>query len=206
MPFIKSTNNKMEIILASSNEGKFKEFSALTKKTNIRLGSLPKNLINLPDETGLTFEENALIKANHVFKQVNSPVLADDSGLEVDCLDGAPGIMSARYSKKATDEGNIKKILSDMKGVKGWKRRARFKCCLMLKLNRSLEPIRAEGFLEGLIAEVPKGEGGFGYDPIFLLPALGLSLAEITKEKKNEISHRSKAFILLLKKLSLINY
>ena len=101
---------------------------------------------------------------------------------------------------------DIEKILSDMKGVKGWKRRARFKCCLMLKLNRSLEPIKAEGFLEGLIAEVPKGERGFGYDPIFLLPNLGLSLAEITKEKKNEISHRSKAFILLLKKLSLINY
>ena len=132
--------------------------------------------------------------------------MADDSGLEVDYLDGAPGIMSARYSKKATDAGNIKKLLSDMKGVEGRGRRARFKCCLILKLNRSLGPIKAEGFLEGLIAEVPKGEGGFGYDPIFLLPDLGLSLAEITKEKKNEISHRSKAFLLLLKKLSLFNY
>jgi XTP/dITP diphosphohydrolase len=146
----------------------------------------------MPEETGETFKENALIKAKYVSEYFQMPALADDSGLEVDSLNGNPGVYSARYSSSGSDLDNCKKLLNNMIGVAKENRTARFKCCL-LGFNEG-KTVFAEGTLEGEIAEEFKGERGFGYDPIFLVPKYNLHLAEMEKEEKNKISHRSKAF------------
>ena len=158
----------------------------------------------MPDETGKTFKENALIKASYVSEYFQMPALADDSGLEVDALNGDPGVYSARYSSSGSDLDNCKKLLSNMQGIAKESRTARFKCCLLGFYQG--ETIVAEGTLEGEIAEEFKGENGFGYDPIFLVPEHKLHLAEMEKEEKNKISHRSKAFEVITGILpSLIN-
>jgi len=133
-----------------------------------------------------------LIKASYVSEYFQMPALADDSGLEVDALNGDPGVYSARYSSSGSDIDNCKKLLNNMQGIAKESRTARFKCCLLGFYQR--ETIFAEGTLEGEIAEEFKGENGFGYDPIFLVPEYKLHLAEMEKEEKNKISHRFKAF------------
>ena len=189
----------MKIILATQNLGKLKEFQQLSKGKNFEFIPMPEDLKEMPEETGSTFKENAFIKAKYVSEYFEMPALADDSGLEVDALNGAPGIFSARYSSLRTDLSNSTKLLRDMKGVEKENRTARFRCCL-LGFHKG-KTIFSEGTLEGEIAESFKGDCGFGYDPIFLIPEYGLHLAEMKKEEKNKISHRFKAFEVILKSL-----
>ena len=189
----------MKIILATQNLGKLKEFQQLSKGKNFEFIPMPEDLKEMPEETGSTFKENAFIKAKYVSEYFEMPALADDSGLEVDALNGAPGIFSARYSSLRTDLSNSTKLLRDMKGVEKENRTARFRCCL-LGFHKG-KTICSEGTLEGEVAESIKGDSGFGYDPIFLIPEYGLHLAEMKKEDKNKISHRFKAFEVISKSL-----
>ena len=189
----------MKIILATQNLGKLKEFQQLSKGKNFEFIPMPEDLKEMPEETGSTFKENAFIKAKYVSEYFEMPALADDSGLEVDALNGAPGIFSARYSSLRTDLSNSTKLLRDMKGVEKENRTARFRCCL-LGFHKGIT-ICSEGTLEGEVAESFKGDSGFGYDPIFLIPEYGLHLAEMKKEDKNKISHRFKAFEVISKSL-----
>jgi XTP/dITP diphosphohydrolase len=194
----------VKIILATQNQGKLKEFQQLSKGMDFEFIAIPEELQEMPEETGKTFKENAFIKARYVSEYFQMPALADDSGLEVDALNGEPGVYSARYSSSGSDLDNCKKLLSNMRGIAKESRTARFKCCL-LGFNQG-ETVVAEGALEGEIAEEFKGEKGFGYDPIFLVPEYKLHLAEMEKEDKNKISHRFKAFEVITDSLpSLIN-
>jgi len=194
----------VKIILATQNQGKLKEFQQLSKGMDFEFIAIPEELQEMPEETGKTFKENAFIKARYVSEYFQMPALADDSGLEVDALNGDPGVYSARYSSSGSDLDNCKKLLSNMRGIAKESRTARFKCCL-LGFNQG-ETVVAEGVLEGEIAEEFKGEKGFGYDPIFLVPEYNLHLAEMEKEEKNKISHRFKAFEVITDSLpSLIN-
>ena len=194
----------MKIILATKNQGKLKEFQQLSKGMRFEFIAIPEELQEMPEETGKTFKENAFIKASYVSEYFQMPALADDSGLEVDALNGDPGVYSARYSPSGSDLDNCKKLLSNMQGIEKESRTARFKCCLLGFYQG--ETIVAEGTLEGEIAEEFKGENGFGYDPIFLVPEHKLHLGEMEKEEKNKISHRFKAFEVITGILpSLIN-
>ena len=191
----------MEIILATQNNGKIKEFNELAKGTDLNFIPIPSNP-TFPEETGSTFFENASIKANFVFSLTGRTCLGDDSGLEVDALNGKPGVHSSRFSKKATDESNVDKLLNELKGIPHEDRSARFKCCLVLIQEGTNNLISSEGFIEGKIAEEKKGDKGFGYDPIFIPEGSLLHMAEIDQKEKNLISHRANAFRSLLKKLS----
>ena len=194
----------MKIILATKNQGKLKEFQQLSKGMGFEFVAIPEELQEMTEETGKTFKENAFIKASYVSEYFQMPALADDSGLEVDALNGDPGVYSARYSSSGSDLDNCKKLLSNMRGIAKQSRTARFKCCLLGFYQG--ETIVAEGTLEGEIAEEFKGENGFGYDPIFLVPEYKLHLSEMEKEEKNKISHRFKAFEVITGILpSLIN-
>ena len=194
----------MKIILATQNQGKLKEFQQLSIGKDLEFISIPTELKEMPEETGKTFKENAFIKAKYVSEYFQMPALADDSGLEVDALHGAPGIYSARYSSSGSDLDNCEKLLSNMKGIAKKNRAARFKCCLLGYSEG--KTVFAESSLEGEITEVFKGKKGFGYDPIFLVPEHNLHLAEMEKDEKNKISHRFKAFEIISRSLpSLIN-
>ena len=188
----------MKIAVATKNQGKLKEFSELASKTEYEFIHIPEDIGELPPETGKTFYENALIKAEFVSKQLGIPAIGDDSGLEVDALDGKPGIYSARYSESGTDKGNCLKLLQDMEPYKVNYRSARFRCCLVGYFEGRI--VKSYGSLEGDIATEFKGSKGFGYDPIFIIKN-GFHLAELNKKEKNEISHRSEAFKLLLKEI-----
>ena len=188
----------MKIAVATKNQGKLKEFIELASKTEYEFIHIPEDIGELPPETGKTFYENALIKAEFVSKQLGIPAIGDDSGLEVDALDGKPGIYSARYSESGTDKGNCLKLLQDMEPYKVNYRSARFRCCLVGCFEGRI--VKSYGSLEGDIATEFKGSKGFGYDPIFIIKN-GFHLAELNKKEKNEISHRSEAFKLLLKEI-----
>lgn len=164
------------------------------------------SLMDYPDlpeivEDGNSFLENALKKARAVAESTGEIVLADDSGLEVDALGGAPGIYSARYAgKDADDQQNIRKLLDDMKGIASENRGAAFRCILVLyPVDGRYETF--EGRWEGMIAEKPAGQGGFGYDPVFFLSQEGVTVAQLSSEVKNRISHRAQAFVKLKEKL-----
>ena len=189
----------MKIAIATKNLGKLKEFQQLTKNTNFELIPIPESISELPPETGKTFYENALIKAKFISNALEIPAIGDDSGLEVDALNGGPGIYSARYSESGEDKDNCLKLLKNMTGLKAGFRAARFKCCLVGFFEGKI--IKSFGALEGKISEGFKGDKGFGYDPIFITQS-GMHLAELEKEEKNAISHRSLAFRELLKDLS----
>ncbi len=183
-----------EIVLASSNAGKVREVEMMMKDMGIRVIPLSETSFTEEiEENGATFEENAVIKAKAVADVLNVPVLADDSGLEIDCLDKAPGIYSARYLGHDTPY-SIKNqmILDKLKDVPEEERTARFVCSMALALPYGAV-ITTTATMEGRIAYEIKGENGFGYDPIFYLPEFGMSSAEISPEQKNEISHRGKA-------------
>ena len=183
----------MKIILATRNKGKVEEFNVLAEGTKLEFIPLPEEIGNLPEETGATFQENALIKAKFAFKNCGGVAcLADDSGLEVNFLDGGPGIYSARYSEERTDCSNTLKLLKKMNGVPKEDRKASFKCSLVLigkEYNHTVE-----GSFEGEIGTLQKGRNGFGYDPIFVVPESGLHLAELNQIEKIKISHRAIAF------------
>jgi len=193
-----SEPEKQQIVFASENKGKIRELQALLTGMDVDLLSLH----DYPDvppikEDGRTFLENALKKARAVSEYTGRTVIADDSGLEVDCLKGEPGIHSARYSGEgASDEENIRKLLEAMEGVPMDKREAAFRCVLVLyRTDGTFEAF--EGELKGTISEDPSGEGGFGYDPVFVVPEYGTTVAEIDPATKNKISHRGKAFAAL---------
>ena len=191
----------MEIILATQNNGKIKEFNELAKGTELNFIPVPSNP-TFPEETGSTFFENASIKANFIFSLTGRTCLGDDSGLEVDALNGKPGVHSSRFSKEATDKSNIDKLLNKLSGVSCKDRSARFKCCLVLIQENVNNLISTEGVIEGKIAEEKKGDKGFGYDPIFIPEGSLLHMAEMDQKEKNLISHRANAFSSLLKRLS----
>lgn len=190
----------MDIVLASGNAGKLKEFAALLEGSNINLISQAELGIDGAEETGLSFIENAILKARHASEQSGKPALADDSGLAVDALQGAPGIYSARYSGLgATDQSNIDKLLVELDGVPAEQRQAQFHCVLVfMRHPQDPTPIVCHGVWEGLIAEQASGNSGFGYDPVFWVPELNCTAADLTRERKSAISHRGKA----LKQLS----
>ena len=189
----------MKIAIATKNSGKLKEFQQLAKNTNFEFIPIPESISELPPETGKTFYENALIKAKFISNALEIPAIGDDSGLEVDALNGGPGIYSARYSESGEDKDNCLKLLKNMTGLESEFRDARFKCCLVGFFEGKI--IKSFGALEGRISEGFKGDKGFGYDPIFITQN-GMHLAELEKEEKNAISHRSLAFREILKDLS----
>lgn len=190
------------IVLATTNKGKIAELSSLLSPFGQKVLGL-NGFADLPpvEETGVTFEENALLKASTISALTGILAIADDSGLEVDCLGKAPGVYSARYSaepgREATDESNIQKLLREMQGVPEGSRTARFRCA-MAACSPEGKYITAEGAWEGVIAEEPSGNNGFGYDPVFFDPELGCTAANLTREEKNSRSHRARAAAALL--------
>lgn len=190
------------IIIATKNKGKVKDFEVLFEKRGYKVISL----LDLPDspdieETGNTFRENAILKAEGIATIVNEIVIADDSGLAVDALGGRPGVFSARYAgEQKNDEDNILKVLTELEGVKD--RSATFHCALAMAIPSSAT-IVVEGTCNGVINEEPIGENGFGYDPIFFVPEKNKTMAQLSKEEKNEISHRADALKKLEDQLNL---
>lgn len=189
----------MKIVLASGNTGKLREFMTLfeTHFSDKNIEVITQKELNVTDaeETGLSFVENAIIKARNASQITGLPALADDSGIEVDALNGAPGIYSARYSG-AGDQANNTKLLTELAGVQFEQRSARFQCVLVY-LRHATDPTPQifQGTWEGRILEQASGVNGFGYDPIFYVPSEGCSAAELTKEHKNRISHRGQAML-----------
>ncbi|MDX8430939.1 MAG: RdgB/HAM1 family non-canonical purine NTP pyrophosphatase [Candidatus Algichlamydia australiensis] len=191
----------MKLLLATSNLHKLREIRAiLTKYKNLELLSLRDfpNFV-LPEETGQTFEENAILKASSAAKELKVMTLADDSGLVVPALDGRPGIRSRRYAgKNATNKENLEKIIGELKNIKPEKRLARFECAMAL-CDESGNLIKCvTGTCEGSLITEPRGNQGFGYDPIFIKYDYNKTIAELTEDVKNRISHRSKAFDKIL--------
>ncbi len=192
-----------KLFIASKNKGKINEIRAFLREMHYEVFSL-LDTPDIPDieETGKTFEENALLKAKAVFNIVKIPVLSDDSGLEVDYLKGAPGIFSARYSGiNATDKDNIDKLLTELKDIDFNQRTARFKCVICL-YDGIIERF-FEGVCYGNILTYPKGENGFGYDPLFMPKGYSLTFAELDQNTKNKISHRGIALLSLKKFLEI---
>ena len=193
----------MKVVLASSNPGKLAELGALLDPTGLRVVSRDILGVEPPEETGPTFIENALIKARAASAASGLPALADDSGVVVDALGGAPGVCSARYAGAgATDADNIAKLLESLEGVATPERSAAFVCVIAcLRHARDPRPIVCEGVWEGRILDVPRGAGGFGYDPVFFVEALGRTAAELSRAEKNAVSHRGQALAQLLERL-----
>jgi XTP/dITP diphosphohydrolase len=184
----------MILVLATRNQGKIREIEKALDIPRLEIRSL-QDFPDLPEvvEDGRTFLENAFKKAQACAQATGCPALADDSGLEVDCLNGAPGIYSARFSgAEATDEANNRKLLSLLEGVPEERRTARFVCRIVVYLPEG-KWSQTDGFCPGIIAPGPRGEHGFGYDPIFYLPELNKTMAELPLEEKNRISHRAQA-------------
>ena len=193
----------VKLLLASSNPGKLAEFQALASASaaacQVELALFP-GFASLPsfDESAPTFAENAAGKALHYSRLADNFVLADDSGLVVPALSGAPGVLSARYAGRgAKDADKIQKLLAEMRGKKGDVRAARFVCVLAVaKQGRALAVV--SDFAPGVLLESPSGTAGFGYDPIFLVPELNKTFAELSRDEKNRLSHRGKAFRRLI--------
>ncbi|MCB1763237.1 MAG: RdgB/HAM1 family non-canonical purine NTP pyrophosphatase [Gammaproteobacteria bacterium] len=192
------------IVLASNNAGKVREINQLLTEQKIEV--VPQSAFDIAevDETGLTFVENAILKARNAAHHSGLPAIADDSGIEVDYLMGAPGIRSARYAGDGcTDEENNQKLLAALAGVPQAQRTARF-LCLMVYLRHEFDPtpIICQGSWEGSILTAPQGENGFGYDPLFWVAEAGCSSAQLSPAEKNRMSHRGQALRLLLAALS----
>ena len=183
----------MKVILASQNQHKLVELSAILSQLGFEIALESEYGLDIEvEETGTTFEENSLLKAEAVMKASGLPVLADDSGLMVDALHGAPGVYSARYGHKASDKERTAYLLENMKDVPEERRGAKF-VCVITCLFPDGRKIVARGECPGVIARAPHGENGFGYDPVFYLPELGMTYAELPSEQKNAISHRARA-------------
>lgn len=183
-----------EVLIATKNPGKAKEFEAIFAKRGIKV----LTLLDFPgardvDETGTSFAENAVLKAEEISRELGTAVIGDDSGLAVDALEGRPGIYSARYAgEQKDDEANIDKVLAELADTPDTERTARFHCALAMAVPGK-ETIIVEGSCEGVIFPERRGTNGFGYDPIFYVPELGRTMAELDKEEKNAISHRANA-------------
>jgi XTP/dITP diphosphohydrolase len=195
-----------KVILATKNQGKVKEFADLLAPLHLQVISShdldPEKVPNIVED-GETFEQNALKKAKAYYKCFGVPALADDSGLEVDALEGKPGIYSARYAGEGKgDQANNEKLLAELKGTPAEERTARFICAIAYVDGKS-SPIIVRGSCEGSIVEEPKGEGGFGYDPLFLLSGQDRTMAQLTKEEKNKCSHRYHALQALVQQIRL---
>ncbi len=192
-----------KIVLASGNKGKVREFNELLGRLDLEV--VPQTEFDVPEieETGLTFVENAILKARNAALHTGLPAIADDSGLEVDALKGAPGIYSARYAgADASDEQNLIKLLNTLEGVSQAERTARFQCLLVfMQHERDPTPIICQGTWEGRITESPQGENGFGYDPVFYVPDHHCTSAQLSAEEKNRLSHRGQALQRLLQAL-----
>ena len=183
----------MKVILASKNPHKLTELSAILSQHGFEIALESEYGLDIDvDETGTTFEENSLLKAEAVMKASGLPVLADDSGLMVDALNGAPGVYSARYGHKSSDGERTAFLLENMKDVPDGKRTAKF-VCVITCLWPDGRKIVARGECPGVITHEVHGENGFGYDPVFYLPELGMTYAELPSEQKNAISHRARA-------------
>ncbi|MDS9471658.1 XTP/dITP diphosphatase [Sporosarcina pasteurii] len=192
-----------EVLIATNNKGKRKDFEALFHPLGINVLTLQdvEKTIDV-EETGATFEENAILKAETVANLLGKTVIADDSGLEIDALNGAPGVYSARYAGiECDDEKNIDKALEELRGVPSDKRTARFRCVLAVA-GPKMETTVFSGSCEGLITEERKGTNGFGYDPVFYVPSKDRTMAELTAEEKSKISHRGAALKKLQAELS----
>jgi XTP/dITP diphosphohydrolase len=193
-----------QLVIATGNVGKLREFRSLLSGLPFELTSSAELGIPSPEETGKTFLANALLKARHAASLSGSAALADDSGLEVDALDGAPGIHSARYAGAGADDAaNNAMLLRALAGLPHERRRARYRCALVFVENAVDEAPRvAEADWQGFILDAPRGAGGFGYDPYFWLPDLAKTAAELPAAEKNRLSHRGKALRALREQLA----
>ena len=189
----------MKFLLASSNPGKLREYRELANDVGVELDEMPNfREIQAFDESAPTFAENAAGKAIHYSRFTTATILADDSGLVVPALNGAPGVRSARYAgPNASDEDRIRKLLGEMAGKTADQRRAKFICVTAIARQGRVLTI-ASDFAQGLLTEKPRGKDGFGYDPIFLFQELDRTYAELTRKEKNVYSHRGKAFRKML--------
>jgi len=188
--------------MASSNAGKIRELSRLLDHLDTAVIAQSDLGVGAADETGKTFAENSLIKARHAAAATGLPAIADDSGLAVDALGGAPGIYSARYSgPQATDETNIDKLLAALQGTSTAARGAAFHCVATFLMSEQSEPLVAEGEWRGFILTARQGQGGFGYDPVFFDPKSTKSAANLSAEVKNRRSHRGQALRKLLERI-----
>lgn len=198
-----SSHRGETLVLASNNAGKVREINQLLDGTGIRVVAQGDLGVPEAEETGLSFVENAILKARNAARYSGLPAIADDSGIEVDALHGAPGIHSARYAGPgASDADNLTKLLHALVGVPEVQRGARFQCVLVyLRHAADPTPLICQGTWEGRILESPRGENGFGYDPIFLVPTHGCSAAELEPVVKNALSHRGQALHKLRERL-----
>ncbi|WP_409308011.1 RdgB/HAM1 family non-canonical purine NTP pyrophosphatase [Pectobacterium sp. B1J-3] len=189
-----------QVVLATGNPGKVRELASLLADFGLDIVAQTELGVDSAEETGLTFIENAILKARHASQIAGLPAIADDSGLAVDALGGAPGIYSARYAGvDASDQQNLDKLLDTLKAVPDAQRGASFHCVLVyLRHANDPTPLVCHGSWKGVLKHAPTGSGGFGYDPIFFVPALGKTAAELTREEKNAQSHRGQAMRLLL--------
>ena len=189
-----------QIVLATGNKGKIREFSEAF--SHLSIDCVPvKEVISIeePEETGTTFMENALLKARYYAKATNRPCLADDSGITVDALNGAPGVYSARYAgHHGDDQANNEKLICELQGKSD--RTGHYVCALALVYPDGRE-VTAEGYCDGLVQDEPKGDNGFGYDPVFFIPGLKKTFAQLSAQEKNAISHRGRALALFQQKL-----
>jgi len=193
-----------DVVLASDNQGKIREINSLLRNTPLEVvgqGSLGVEPI---EETGTTFIENALLKARNAARQTGLAAIADDSGLEVDALGGRPGVYSARFAgPQATDTKNVEKLLAALDGISPEKRSARFRCAMVYVTHADdPDPLICEGAWEGKIITEPKGDNGFGYDPIFWIEGEKATAAELAPERKNILSHRGQALRMLVAQLA----
>lgn len=189
-----------KIVLASGNAGKLREFQQLLAGCGFDVVPQSAYQVDNADETGLTFVENAIIKARHACHHTGLPAIADDSGLEVDALNGRPGIYSARYAGNGASDGdNNAKLLRELHSVPEAQRTARYHCVLaFMRHAEDPTPLLCHGSWEGRILTEARGQGGFGYDPLFFVPTHGCAAAELDKDEKNRISHRGMAMADLL--------
>ena len=190
----------MRLVLATNNSGKLAELQALLAPLAMDVVPQSRFTSTAAAETGLSFVENAILKARHAARASGLPAIADDSGIEVDALHGAPGIYSARYaSAGATDRENLQKLLFELRAVPAARRTARYRCALVfMRWDLDPSPLICQASWEGVIIDTPRGAGGFGYDPIFNLPDCNLTAAELVAEEKNRLSHRGQALRALV--------
>lgn len=196
-----------KIVLASGNVGKLREIQQLLSGCGFEVVPQSDFFSENAEETGLTFVENAIIKARYACAKTGLPAIADDSGIEVDALNGRPGIYSARYAgENAKDADNNQKLLQELTDVPAEQRTARYHAVLaFMRHAEDPTPILCHGIWEGVVLPEPRGEGGFGYDPLFFVPSHNCASAELDKAEKNRISHRGRAMQELLKKLSAVS-
>ena len=198
----------MKVVLASKNPHKLVEISKITEKFGFQLVLQSEIGVDIDvEETGTTFEENSLLKAEAVMKATGLPALADDSGIAVDALNGEPGIYSARYGfdESLDDWGRLQLLLENTKHVPDGQRQAQFVCVISFVTPEG-EIIQARGEIHGELTREPAGENGFGYDPIFFYPPLGKTTAELSPEEKNQVSHRANALKLFYEKMKEAGY